>query len=144
MLVTLLFALLGSCKKDKSDAPSSGGQPGGSWGGNGGALTAPQLLAPSNGAGGLWTPITFSWQSVADADAYEARSWYYLNGGGQGTFILSLPYVYTTTYTPNSALAIGQGWEGRTIYWHVRALRGSSGNWEYGPWSSTYSFTLAQ
>lgn len=140
----LIAACLCACEKDKTTTPTTT-TPTNNGGGGGGqqtVLTAPALIAPPNNVGHMWGQISYSWDAVPGADYYEARSWYYLNGGGQGTFTLSYPNLTTTSITPNSTIVAGNGWEGKVIYWHVRAYDGAYPNGTAGPWSQTYSFTL--
>jgi hypothetical protein len=99
-------------------------------------LGVPSLAIPSYGATGLWTPINFSWSPVSGATKYDFKALYYVNGNLNGGFALAND-ITNNSYNYNGNLAT-TGWNGKVIYWQVRAKNSTV----TGNWSPMWSFTL--
>ena len=108
-----------------------------------GSLPAPALSSPSNGAAGVITTPTFSWNPVATGTSYRVMI---------ATDPAQLPTADTTTcsgctynnttlnaatsFTPSAGLLS----TGTTYYWQVRAANDAL---QISPWSQKWSFTTA-
>jgi hypothetical protein len=90
--------------------------------GGGTPPAAPVLTAPANGAAGLATPVTLSWQASSGATSYN------VSFGASSTPPI-VTQTTSTTYDPG-ALALGT-----VYYWNVAAVNGAGSTA-----SSTYSF----
>lgn len=98
-----------------------------------GSLVAPELTLPQNGSTSIWPPITFSWEAISDATSYEIEArWSY--HGENGDYLIKSGII-NNSYTDNS---FDNVWDGRTVYWRVRAVNKS----KTGPWSGEWAFEL--
>lgn len=99
---------------------------------------APTNLEPKDGAKGVSPTPTFRWDGVDDPSGVT----YVLEYSLDPTFSVPLQTV-TREHVSVANYVVSGGNElqpGQTYYWHVRAVDGS-GN--AGPWSVTWSFTVA-
>jgi extracellular elastinolytic metalloproteinase len=92
------------------------------------APAAASLAAPSNGATGIGTPVTVSWNTLTNATSYNLE----IATDASFTNIVVTQTGLTTTSFNATTLS-----GGITYYWRVRGLRCDA----QGSWSSTFSFT---
>jgi len=103
----------------------------------GGALTAPTLIAPSNGTTVPLGNVTWRWNSVPGAARYHLQAGRGPNLDAQYNIIdrynLTEP-SYTFNITSGFRFYFPQ------LYWRVRAI---DANNVPGPWSQVWMFTIA-
>ncbi len=96
----------------------------------------PTLTLPQNNANNVWPPFTYSWSSVAGANAYDIYG-YYLSRYEKNE--CGFPICDSlTTNSFNYTKQLPSSFAGKVIYWKVRAKN----NLITGEWSPTYSFTF--
>ncbi|MDH7515172.1 MAG: YCF48-related protein [Bacteroidota bacterium] len=96
----------------------------------GGALAAPILVSPANGATGVSPSGTLRWNAVAGALSYHVQ----IAAADDFTTL-----VRDTSGVLTASLAYAGLQGGNTYFWRVRAVNAQGA----GPWSAVWNFTIA-